>query len=115
MSEVRTEAPSFFERYSRGECSADDTDDFVDRWHDAYKGRTEYPPLHEYLGLTGQEYEILLGDPYSLPRILEARQSSRSLIDIMAEHFVQLRAANRPEDASIIYSLDHWLRTKGRL
>ncbi len=37
MSELQTHAraPSFIDLYSRGEASADDIDDFVDRWHDA--------------------------------------------------------------------------------
>ena len=116
MSELRAEAeaPSFFELYSQGAASPDNIEDYIDRWHNSYKEHEKYPPLHEYLGLSREEYEVWLYDPFSLPCILLARQSDRSLVDIIAERFAQLRAANRWEDGAIIFSLDHWLKAKGR-
>jgi hypothetical protein len=116
MSEVRVQAtaPSFFELYSSGDASQDDLDDYVGRWHDEYKDRSEYPPLHEYLGLTRDEYEVLLYDPFSLPCILQARKPGENLMDIMAERYQQLRASNRREDGTIIFSLGNWLERQPR-
>jgi len=109
---IRT--PSFFDLYSKGEATADDIDDFVGRWHENQEPWALAMSLHEYLGLSREEYEIWLYDPLSLPCILEARQARRSLVNIMAERYEQLRAANRPEHATIIFSLGHWLKTKSR-
>jgi hypothetical protein len=62
--------------------------------------------------LSHEEYEVWLYDPFSLPNILLARRSGRSLVDIMADRFEELRAANRPTDATILFSLGNWLKTR---
>lgn len=111
---VQASAPSFFELYSRGDVSPDDLEDYVGRWHDEYKDRSEYPPLHEYLGVTRAEYEVLLYDPFSLPCILQARLPGENLVDIMAERYAQLRAANRREDGTTIFLLGNWLKRQQR-
>jgi hypothetical protein len=116
MSEARveTEAPSFFDLYCRGAVEADSVHDHIDGWHDRYKDQTDYPPLHEYLGMTRDEYEVWLYDPFSLPRIRQSRQTGESLADIMARRYDQLRAANRREDGTIIFSLGNWLKRQQR-
>src|SRR5271166_3225123 len=116
MSEVRVNAtsPSFLDLYGRGDASPDDIEEYVGRWHEEYKGRVEYPPLHEFLGLTRAEHEIWLYDPFSLPCILQARQPGGNLADIMAERYAQLRTANRREDGTIIFSLGNWLKRQQR-
>ena len=112
MSEVRVQATAvgFFDLYSRGDASPDDIDDYVGRWHEEHKDRLDHPPLHEYLGLTGDEYEVLMYDPFSLPCILQARQPGENLVDIMAERYAQLRIGNRQEDGTILFSLGNWLK-----
>lgn len=114
MSEVPTDAKalSFFDLYSRGDVSADTIEDYIDRWHDRYREQANYPPLHEYLGLTREEYEVWLYDPLSLPSILRARQLGGNLVDIMTQRLEQLRAANRREDGAIIFSLGNWLKAQ---
>jgi hypothetical protein len=112
MSEVRVEAraPSFFDLCSRGKVVLDDIHDFIGRWHDDQEPWARDMPLHEYLGLTRDEYEVWLYDPFSLPFILQARQPGGNLPDIMAERYAQLRAADRREDRTIIFSLGNWLK-----
>jgi len=112
MSEVRVNAraPSFFELYTRGEAAPDDIQDFIGRWHEDREPAACDMPLHEYLGLTRDEYEVWLYDPFSLPCILQARQPGRNLVDTMAARYAQLRAADRREDGTIIFSLGHWLQ-----
>jgi hypothetical protein len=116
MSDVRTQAatPSFFALYSSGKAVADDIDTYVGRWHQEYEGRANYPPLHEYLGLTRDEYEVLMYDPFSLPCILQARLPGASLVDIMAERYRQLCATDGREDGTIIFSLGNWLKRQHR-
>jgi hypothetical protein len=69
MSEVRVEAraPRFFDLYSRGEVIPDHIHDFIGRWHDDQEPWARDMPLDEYLGLTHDEYEVGLHDPFSLP------------------------------------------------
>lgn len=115
MSEARAEAglPSFFDLYRRGSASEDDLDAFVERWHATYAGHPAFPPLHAWLGLTRDEYEVLLCDPLALPSILRARQTETTLIDIMAERYEHLRASGRREDATIRFALGNWLKRQG--
>ncbi len=116
MSELRaqTRAPSFFDLYSRGEVSPNDVDDFVDRWHDDQEPWARDLGLHEYLGMTHEEYEVWLCDPLALPSILQARQSGRTLVDIMTERFEEMRVANRRTDATILFSLGNWLKQRSQ-
>jgi hypothetical protein len=114
MSEVRIEAraPSFLDLYNRGEVCPDDIDDFVDRWHDNAEPWARDLELHEYLGMTHEEYQVWLSDPLSLPSILLSRRSGRPLVDVMAERYDMLLAANQPTDATILFSLGNWLKAK---
>ena len=116
MSEIRADArtPSFFDLYSRGEASPDDIDDHVGRWHDTYNKLPQYPPLHEFLGLSREEYEVWLYDPFALPYILQARRSGGDLVEIMAARYEELRAANRAADGTILFSLGNWLKAHSR-
>lgn len=115
MSEVRVEtaSPSFFDLYSRGDASEDDLDAYVGRWHAEYAGHPAYPSLHAYLGLTRDEYAVLLCDPLALTCILRARQTGANLVEVMAERYERLRAANRREDVTILFSLGNWLKRQG--
>ncbi len=116
MSEVRVEAraPGFFDLYSRGEAVADEIHDFIGRWHDDQAPWARDMPLHDYLGLTRDEYEVWLYDPFALPCILQARQPGGDLVDIMAARYAHLRADDRREDGTIIVSLGNWLKRQQR-
>jgi hypothetical protein len=77
MSNFTTKArsPSFFDLYCKGDASADDIDDFVAKWHARKDARARALPLHDYLGLTRDEYEAWVRDAGALPRIRRARKS----------------------------------------
>lgn len=114
MSElqVAVRAPSFFNLYSRGEVAPDDIEDFVGRWHEDVEPWARNMPLHEYLGLTHEEYEVLLCDPFALPCILRARQTGGNLVDIMGQRYRQLCTADQQADRAIIFSLGNWLKAQ---
>ena len=116
MSDVRAETgtPTFIDRYSRGEASPGDIDACIGQWHDTNKRRAEYPPLHEFLGLSHVEYEVRRYDPFALPCILRARRSGRDLVEVMAERYEELRTANRAADATTLFSLGNWLKARSR-
>lgn len=111
MSEALVDRPpTFFDRFSRGEVSADQIDDYVGAWHDAHETWAKQVSLPEYLGLTWPEYQVWVCDADALPAILEARQSGRLLAAVIAKRVEQMRAAGRPTDETAIFSLGSWLK-----
>ena len=60
---------NFMEMCLSGEALPDEIDDFVDRWHENDSDLS----IHEFLGMTREEYLSWVKDPNVLPRILDAR------------------------------------------
>ena len=58
---------SFVQRYLDGTAKLSDIDDWIDQWHSDSSCAMD---LHEYLGLTKQEYIDWLAHPDELDRIL---------------------------------------------
>ena len=54
---------TFIEMVKAGQCSIDEIDDYIDKWHDEYHGNLK---LYEYLGMTQEEYNQWLTNPNSL-------------------------------------------------
>lgn len=63
---------TFIEAVKQGKAKPEDIDDWVDKWHGLECWRTD-TPLHEYLGLTWEEYGEWVRDPDAIYRILEVR------------------------------------------
>jgi hypothetical protein len=101
--------PTFFDLYGRGEALSDDIDDVVDRWHEGSDPQAKSLPLHEYLGLTIDEYELWVHDPEALPHILIARRQSRPLLEVMNDYLDALPMAARADDAATVRALRAWL------
>ncbi|HVC61328.1 MAG TPA: hypothetical protein VND19_13315 [Acetobacteraceae bacterium] len=110
---TKARAPSFFDLYRRGEATAEGIEDFVRRWHYNPEPGAGDLPLHDYFGPTREEYEVLPYDAEALPQVLAARESQRPLAGLMAARLRELKAANRPEDATTIVLLGNWLAAQG--
>ena len=106
--------PNFFALYSQGLVLADEIDDFIDRWHEGADSQASSQALHEYLGLTRDEYEIWLLDPDILPHILIARRESRPLPEVMNEYLDELPVAARASDTATIKALRGWLAVRAK-
>ena len=65
---------TFIDRYARGELAEADIDDFIDDWHD---GKTGVADLHDYLGLSWDEYGEWVKHEGALDRIVKARREGR--------------------------------------
>jgi len=65
--------PTFMELYSEGHVTADEIDDFIERWHKLASVPGHSIPLYEFLGMTRDEYEAWVHDASILPHILHAR------------------------------------------
>lgn len=67
---------TFAARYLAGEIRPEDAegalDDEIDLWHDLPD--TNYPPLHEYLGLTADEYRSWVQESKAIVEIMAARR-----------------------------------------
>lgn len=62
----------FLDLLIAGRARAEDVDDWVEAWHDAYDGPLE---LREYLGMTETEFDRWALDAGALARIVEARKA----------------------------------------
>lgn len=84
---------SFFDKYSTGDALPDEIDDYIDAWHNQSDTSQQ---LHEYLGLTWEEYSVWVHDPLALPFILQARRQGRSLRTIMENRVSEAQAEYEP-------------------
>jgi hypothetical protein len=72
---------SIVERFLSGEeCDLSRIDDEIDAWHEA----DTTMPLHEWLGLTSDEYQLYVQEAASIRVILAARQHNRSLKGLLS-------------------------------
>ena len=107
MSDIAHEAPTFFSLYADGKATPDQLDDFVEAWHES--GDEETRELHEFLGMTWDEYGVLLMTDDALPLILDARRANRPLREFVEPFFQALRSKNDPKDRPTIHRMSYWL------
>ena len=103
--------PAFIDLCVEGKVPLDDLDDFVDQWHEAPEGIE----LHDYLGMTQEEYSLWLRVPDALPCIVKARREGKSLTDVVVNECHDLRLASQSDDKSKFERLQKWLKAKGKL
>ena len=60
---------TFIDLVRMGKADPDDIDNYVDAWHDS--GPDETRKLHEFLGMTWDEYARWVEDPTCLRQILD--------------------------------------------
>jgi hypothetical protein len=108
-SSAKAGSPTFFDLYSRGQALPDEVDDFIDRWHEGADPQAKSLPLHEYLGLTLDEYELWVRDPDALPQVLIARRESRPLSEVVNDYLDELPVAARADDTATVRALRAWL------
>ena len=106
---VEPKTPTFFDLYGQGLALPDEIDDFIDRWHEGAGSPGGSVPLHEYLGLTRDEYEIWVLDPDVLPYLLIARREARPLSEVMNEYLDEFPVAARASDTATVQALRGWL------
>ncbi len=74
----KTVRPSFIDDFLAGRAQPEDIDEYIDRWHNAPSDAPEVAfLLHEFLGMSWDEYRQWSGEPDSLQAVLRAR-SARS-------------------------------------
>ncbi|HEX3952950.1 MAG TPA: hypothetical protein VHW90_05215 [Stellaceae bacterium] len=96
---------TFLDRCIAGEAALDAIDDFVDEWHATPCGRE----LHDYLGMTAEEYSLWLRMPDTLTYIVKARQDNRPLRGVIQT------LHDGMGETSDKRRLGQWLQTKTQL
>lgn len=79
MSEAKK---TFIQLCIDGEVLPQEVDDFVDRWHEG----TSELELHEFLGMTWDEYSAWVQRSDVLPRIIKAHAEHRSFKTNLEPH-----------------------------
>jgi hypothetical protein len=72
---------SFIEKCINGDASLDEIDNYIDEWHDS--DSTNDLELHEFLGMSWEEYSLWAVKPSLLAEILNHRKqdvSSKKLV-----------------------------------
>ena len=103
---------SIIERFLSGEeCDLTRIDDEIDAWHEA----DTTVALHEWLGLTPDEYQLYLEKPASIRIILAARDHDRSLKELLAAKDSTSLIAARGASVAEVTEVRKWLKATGRL
>jgi len=87
-----------------GNALLDEVDDYVDLWHTIEQNI----PLHEFLGLSWDEYAAWVGNPSVLPFIISSRKSGRPFSTVAREESQAMAA--RAENAEQAHELIQWLQ-----
>jgi hypothetical protein len=104
---------TFMELCLRGEVVQDEIDDFIDLWHEE---EHDERPLHEFLGMTRQEYDLWVEQPGALRLILAVREEHAEDLYDAIERFSEMEpVATRAADLEAAKVVVRWLRKTGRI
>lgn len=93
-----------------GDALLRDVDDWIDSWHDSDSPNE----LHEFLGMSWEEYRLWAEQPASLRFILAAHKNDLdvdAVQEVASLAAAAARSTNEPEAVQVI----EWLRKTGRL
>ncbi len=110
MSDIRTPT-TFMDALLSGEALVQDVDDWIDVWHDGPDHGVE---LHEFLGMSWEEYRLFVERPESLRFTLAARKTNQPVADILAG-VRTAGAAARSDPGGQAEELLAWLLETGRV
>jgi len=102
---------SFIDNCLKGDALMDEIDDYIDRWSNGEDG--EALELHEYLGMSWEEYSLWGTKPSILSVIIRARKNGVTLDqELNEERFALAARAGSAEEAA---KLTKWLKKIGKI
>lgn len=102
---------NFIDACLAGNVLMDEIDDFIEKWSNGQDGHDQ--ELHEYLGMTWDEYSLWGTKPSIFPTILRSRKAG---IPLEKELNVERYAlAARAENADEAAKMTAWLKKIGKL
>ncbi|MFE9918541.1 hypothetical protein ACFYPG_25630 [Micromonospora sp. NPDC005553] len=106
---------TFVDDVLRGAATLDQIDDYIDRWHDSPAGSpASSMELHEFLGMTWEEYRTWGERPESLRFIMAAHRARKPLPEILRADRA-LGAAARSSNTTDAEQVLAWLKSRGRI
>ncbi len=105
-----SEKHSFIELCMDGKVLLEEIDDFVDKWHES----SQDVSLHEYLGMTWEEYSAWVAEPDILPFIVTAHVENKPLA-VVIEQNNNLPLAARADSPKKAQMILDWLKSKGKI
>jgi len=103
---------TFISQCIEGTVLLDDIDDYIDEWHDT---EPQVEKLHDFLGMTWDEYSMWVADPDILPYIVTSHKDNLSLEALLEEHYYSLPLAARAGNALTARKIMAWLKEHGKL
>jgi hypothetical protein len=95
-----------------GRATLDEIDDYVDAWHDSDDPRE----LHEFLGMTWDEYALWGEQPDALRYIIASRWRGVPVETLLREYASELEPAMaRARDENEAREVLAWLQQTGRI
>ncbi|KPW43560.1 hypothetical protein ALO95_02880 [Pseudomonas syringae pv. antirrhini] len=102
---------SFIELCLEGSVLEEEIDQFVEDWHEGREGADV--ELHEYLGMSWEEYQIWATAPSVLSFVLAARKRGTSLEQELAQD--RSKMAARAGSVAEATKVEAWLRSVGKI
>jgi hypothetical protein len=102
---------TYLELALNGEALPEEIDDFVDAWHDGH----EEEELHDFLGMTWEEYSLWLTNPDFLEIIIAARYNDQPLLNAVNDNVSNSnRLAARTDEPWKAALLRRWIDQQSR-
>lgn len=106
---------TFMDRVLEGRAYATDIDDYVEYWHEAPEGSDAAgKELHDFLGLTWNEYKLWVEQPHSLRFAIAAHKANQSVDEVIRQTALAGAAARSIEHTEAAKVLQ-WLIDRGRV
>lgn len=97
---------NFIQNCINGDALLSEIDDYIDLWHESDTDLS----LHEFLGMTKEEYALFVDDEQYLATIVTARKENGSIKQIIEN---QIAMAARSDDHAKSERLQRWLKNEG--
>lgn len=102
---------NFVELCLEGNVLEEEIERFVEDWHEGRDGADM--ELHEYLGMSWEEYQLWATTPSVLPFVLTARKRGTSLDhELTQDRYAMAARAGSVAEAS---KVEAWLRSVGKI
>ncbi len=77
---------TFIAKCVHDEALLTEIDDYIDKWHET---EPEAEPLHDFLGMSWEEYAMWVAEPEILPYIVTAHSQKISLVAVLEKDRAQ--------------------------
>ncbi len=102
---------SFISNCLSGEAFMDEINDYIEQWHSGLVGKNQ--ELHEFLGMSWDEYSLWATRPSILSAIINSRMRHISLDEELNFERVTLAASTKNNQAAV--KMEEWLKKIGQI